>query len=265
MQVRRIGPLVAAAAVLAALVAGCGSGVVTIGADGRWSECGKVPAPTAVAVERTQAITSQLDPLHGASHARRQGPLAGELFDDICRTEVVQVHPTGPISCPADFGLGYTGTFEAAGVTVAHFKWSASGCQMLYLTVAGHRVSTMLAGPASLTTGPLERDLANLMGYSSEATILARVPTAQATPIETALSCHASFAVSLVSDRGGEGSPVAAATWFAAHGAASVPATGWRVVERSPESAELAASHSTLHVVRGSDRTWQVDAGHNCG
>ncbi len=265
MQVRRIGPLVVVAALVAALIAGCGSGVVTAGADGRWSECGKVPAPNGVTVTRTLSITSDRNLLRGAWRAQRQGPLARDLFDDFCRTEIIQVHPTGAISCPEDFGLNYTGTFEADGVPVASFEWSASGCQMLDLTVSGHRVSTMLAGPAALTTTPIERDFAKVMGYPSQATIFAQRVNATAAPGRPTPSCHAHFALSLVSGRNGERSPVAAANWFAAHGAVSVPASGWLVVRRSPTTAALAASHSTLHVVRGSDRTWQVDAGHNCG
>jgi hypothetical protein len=38
--------------------------------------------------------------------------------------------------------------------------------------------------------------------------------------------CPSSFAVSLVSDQGGEATPTAAAIWFAQHGGASVPLTG---------------------------------------
>jgi hypothetical protein len=70
------------------------------------------------------------------------------------------------------------------------------------------------------------------------------------------------FALSLVSDRGGRPTPVAAAVWFARHGGvAGVPDSGWRRVSRSGTAATLVSGSATLHVIRGADRTWQVDSG----
>jgi hypothetical protein len=77
--------------------------------------------------------------------------------------------------------------------------------------------------------------------------------------------CPSAFALSLVSDRGGEATPVAAADWFAKHGGVSVPVGGWHETTRSNRVAMVASSGSTLHVVEGSDHKWQVDSGHNCG
>jgi hypothetical protein len=78
-------------------------------------------------------------------------------------------------------------------------------------------------------------------------------------------TCPSTFALSLVSDRGGQATPVAAAAWFARHGAVSVPVAGWHEVSHSNGAAVVASSQSTLHVVEGSDHTWQVDSGHDCG
>ncbi len=75
----------------------------------------------------------------------------------------------------------------------------------------------------------------------------------------------AGFELSLASDTGGQPTPVAAATWFAAHGGIqSLPRQGWRVVDRNKDGATLRAGSSTLHVVQGGDATWQVDSGTRC-
>jgi hypothetical protein len=75
------------------------------------------------------------------------------------------------------------------------------------------------------------------------------------------------FALSLVSDRGGQPTPVAAAAWFARHGGLTgIPAQGWRQVSRSRSGsgATVGSGAVTLHVVQGPDRTWQVDSGSRC-
>lgn len=76
---------------------------------------------------------------------------------------------------------------------------------------------------------------------------------------------QAGFAVSLASGTGGQPTPTAAATWFVSHGGIpTLPAVGWRVVDQTAEGATLRSGTSTLHVVRGSDGTWQVDSGTHC-
>jgi hypothetical protein len=77
--------------------------------------------------------------------------------------------------------------------------------------------------------------------------------------------CPSRLAVSLVWDRGGEATPIAAAVWFAKHGVASVPVSGWHEVNHSSGAAVVASSASTLHVTEGPDHAWQVDDGQNCG
>jgi|SRR5271157_4539677 len=48
------------------------------------------------------------------------------------------------------------------------------------------------------------------------------------------------FALSLVSDRGGQPTPAAAAAWFARHGGLTgIPAQGWRQVSRSGSGATV--------------------------
>lgn len=92
---------------------------------------------------------------------------------------------------------------------------------------------------------------------------LARMPPARA----AASACHrgSAFALSLASDRGGQRSPVRAASWFARHGGVpGIPQAGWRQVSRTGKAAVVQSGSVTLHVIKGPDRTWQVDSGHIC-
>ena len=74
------------------------------------------------------------------------------------------------------------------------------------------------------------------------------------------------FELSLASDTGGQATPVAAATWFAAHGGVqALPETGWHAIDWNKDGVTLRAGSSSLHVVQGSDGTWQVDSGTHCG
>jgi hypothetical protein len=91
----------------------------------------------------------------------------------------------------------------------------------------------------------------------------------QPTPVA---SCSSAFKLSLVSDRNGQASPVAAAQWCVVHGGiAGLPQSGWREVDTSDASASslvsatLASGSSLLHTVQGPDKTWQVDSGQPCG
>ena len=76
----------------------------------------------------------------------------------------------------------------------------------------------------------------------------------------------AGFELSLASDTGGQATPVGAAVWFAAHGGVQdLPKRGWHVIDRNKDGVTLRAGSSSLHVVQGSDETWQVDSGIHCG
>jgi hypothetical protein len=90
--------------------------------------------------------------------------------------------------------------------------------------------------------------------------------TAVAAPAaRSACASGSAFALSLVSDRGGQPTPVAAAAWFARRGGVpGVPAQGWRETGRQGGGAAVRSGPVTLHVVQGADRTWQVDSGSWC-
>ena len=73
------------------------------------------------------------------------------------------------------------------------------------------------------------------------------------------------FELSLVSDHGGESTPVLSAAWFARHGGVpDIPANGWRQSSETDSVAKLYSGATTLSALKGSDGTWQIDAGTRC-
>jgi hypothetical protein len=83
-------------------------------------------------------------------------------------------------------------------------------------------------------------------------------PSASSSPSPT---CSA-FALSLASDRGGQSSPIKAASWFAQHGSVQgTPKVGWKVVSTGKAEAAVQSGGVQLHVIEGPDQTWQVDSG----
>jgi hypothetical protein len=70
------------------------------------------------------------------------------------------------------------------------------------------------------------------------------------------------FALSLAADHGGQSSPVKAAVWFAQHGSVQgIPKTGWKEVRTGNVEATVQSGGVQLHVLEGTDQTWQVDSG----
>lgn len=78
-------------------------------------------------------------------------------------------------------------------------------------------------------------------------------------------SCR-NFGLSLVSNSGGQVSPLTAARWFALHGGIDVPlpSSGWMEQGHDSIGVILRSGTATVHAVQGSDRTWQVDCGKAC-
>jgi len=103
---------------------------------------------------------------------------------------------------------------------------------------------------------------ATACGSGSSQSAAAPVPAAT---VRSGCASGSAFALSLVSERGGQPTPVAAAAWFARHGdVAGVPDRGWREAGRHRRGAAVRSGQVTLHVVQGPDRTWQVDSGSWC-
>jgi len=94
----------------------------------------------------------------------------------------------------------------------------------------------------------------------------AAVPASAAAPAaRSSCATGSGFALSLVSGRGGQRTPVAAAAWFARHGGVpGIPDGGWREVSRAGRGATLRSGPVTLHATQGPDRTWQIDSGQRC-
>ena len=89
-------------------------------------------------------------------------------------------------------------------------------------------------------------------------------PTPKPTPA-TACATHSGFELSLVSDRGGQRTPIRASAWFARHGrVAEIPVSGWHLEGKDAMGVFTRSGRVRLHVVQGQDKTWQVDSGENC-
>ena len=74
------------------------------------------------------------------------------------------------------------------------------------------------------------------------------------------------FSLSLASDTGGRPTPLEAAQWFVQHGGvAGLPDGDWNVTELGKHQATVTSGATKLHVIKGSDGTWQVDSGVTCG
>lgn len=88
---------------------------------------------------------------------------------------------------------------------------------------------------------------------------------ASSAPVASHCAPGTGFALSLVSNRHGQRTPLAAAIWFAAHGTVpAIPHEGWRVTSRSDPGATVESGSVTLHAIQGPDKTWQVDGGERC-
>jgi hypothetical protein len=78
-------------------------------------------------------------------------------------------------------------------------------------------------------------------------------------------STYSGIELSLVSDRGGQSSPLKAAEWFAVHGGLpNIPATGWIKASTDSSGVSVFSGETVLHVMRGTDGTWLVDSGKHC-
>ncbi len=92
-----------------------------------------------------------------------------------------------------------------------------------------------------------------------------RPGTTRTRPAHGVCATRTGFELSLVRDRGGQPTPVAAARWLARHGdVPGIPRRGWRLTGESRSGATVASHRTVLHAVQGSDGTWQVDSGTTC-
>jgi hypothetical protein len=120
------------------------------------------------------------------------------------------------------------------------------------------RLTIMMSRPA--TTAAAAATLLAL-GACGDSVATATPSTAPPTP-----TCDG-FALSLVSDRGGAPTRIEAVQDFLRSGGVSIPfpTSGWAVAPDGSGRSTTTSGDSTLHLVHGSDGTWQVDSGQRCG
>ena len=153
------------------------------------------------------------------------------------------------------------GCVAGACADVASWFWAASraafdGPTLVLLDADGKETGRAIRTPTATpeTTPPSSP---SSVGVASD-------PITSQSPGTSASTCS-SFSLSLVSNTGGQPSPVAAAEWFARHGQlAGTPAGGWHVVSQGTAEASVQSGAVVLHVIEGPDQTWQVDSGQHC-
>ena len=123
----------------------------------------------------------------------------------------------------------------------------ASGCS------AASTAESAGSGSRAVTSAPVGVLVSSTPATAASGTV---VTSGVSSPFPT---CSA-VAFSLVSDRGGQSSPLEAAVWLAQHGSVpGVPKSGWKEVSAGKAEATVLSGGVHLHVIQGSDQTWQVD------
>jgi hypothetical protein len=180
----RIGGL-AAAGLLCAVLAGCGTAVATSTADSAplattpaASGAGGAALATAAATETGCAGVSQATSVVIARHllvaqpvnagtrlyAQRHASLVRALLGEFCAALDHPDVPQTPLHCPIDIGTTYTGTFYAGQRVLATFVYVPTGCQRLSLSASGKTRATFMIGTAAAAAPHLKADLAAVLG-----------------------------------------------------------------------------------------------------
>jgi len=169
----------AAAGLLCAGLAGCGTAVASVAPATTTSHgsgagaplaaaatqvgCASVDQATSVTVTRAAMVTE-------AVHAgkvkvtQRSATKVRALFRDFCAALAHAGRPVPADLCAFRLGNSYTGTFYDGQQVLATFGYSLRGCPRLSLTVSGHTRATILLGPTAAAAPHLEADLAAVLG-----------------------------------------------------------------------------------------------------
>ena len=125
--------------------------------------CASVSQATTVSIQRH---TVAAEPVSAGARAVTQHDvtLVRALFGDLCAAVTHADNPALPISCPADFGNSYTGTFYDGQRLLAAFLYSVGGCPRVTVTAAGKTQGTTLIGRAAAAAPHLKADLAAVLG-----------------------------------------------------------------------------------------------------
>jgi len=128
--------------------------------------CASVNQATSVTVHR---ILHLVEPTRAAALAKTQHnvTLVRALFGQFCAALRHPSSAKGIVSCPADFGISYLGTFYDGHRTLAKFTYGVTGCQMVSLTTGGTTKSTMVLGAAAAAAPKLRADMAAVLGVPS--------------------------------------------------------------------------------------------------
>jgi hypothetical protein len=176
------------AGLLSAAVAGCGTVAASTVASGQAAAanppassasaapaaaavgCASVSQATVVTVRRTMNL---VEPARVGPYTmtQRKPALVRTLFSDFCKLVDHPYHAVHPISCPASFGIDYTGTFYAGHRELATFVYGASGCQTVQVIAAGKREFTMVFGTTAATAPRLQADMAAVLGLPKSALV----------------------------------------------------------------------------------------------
>jgi hypothetical protein len=174
--------LLAIAALAAVTVAASGCGHVSTQSQGAtqshgatqpkgaWSGCGNLARPSVMQVRRTVGLARPMREILLATE--RRAPVVRRLFHDMC---VIAGHPAHlppgvTLSCPDDFGLTYSGVFEAGNRTLATFTYDASGCNALSLSAGPNQASSLIWSKTALAVQPsLDAGLATAFGVRAGA------------------------------------------------------------------------------------------------
>lgn len=127
--------------------------------------CASVNQATSVIVTRHLLVK---EPVNSGTrtYTQRHATKVRALFGDFCAAVAHADVPQGPINCPADFGVSYTGTFYDGPRTLATFVYNVGGCTRLQLTASGRTRGTLLIGRAAAAAPHLKADMAAVLGLS---------------------------------------------------------------------------------------------------
>ncbi len=130
--------------------------------------CESVNQATRVTIRRT---IRPVEPVRAVSldMTQRNPALVRALFSDFCKIVAHPYSSKAPVPCPADFGLGYTGTFYDGNRVLATFVYGTSGCQSVNVTAAGKSLHSLVMGPAASAAPQLETDMAAVLGLPKTA------------------------------------------------------------------------------------------------
>jgi len=125
--------------------------------------CASVSQATTVSIQR-HTVAAEPASVGTRTVTQHDATLVRALFGDLCAAVTHADNPVLPMSCPADFGNSFTGTFYDGQRLLAAFRYAVGGCPRVTVTAAGKAQSTVLIGTAATAAPHLKADLAAVLG-----------------------------------------------------------------------------------------------------